>query len=450
MKRAWGLRSKVLLASLCLIGVLMLALALLLVLERQSRSDVLSISAESQSQLIDGVARAHAIAVVTQLADALTNDLYYVDLESIGQQLGFARRLPPTVSVAVYDARGQVIHDGSREISTYGASIDTPLTRATLASDETQVATNPGSIEAGKRIRIGDDILGGVVVRFDLGRLQEAVAVGNAELASRLDQSTRWRVGSVAIVLGGVALLALLSSWVIQRRIVQPILSLATAARKMEAGEYRSFRLDNGRTDEIGELERSFERMSERVAESHRNAERRANIDKLTGLPNRRAFDEAIATRILPDSTDTFALMFIDVDNLKRINDRLGHDAGDAALIDFAQRASALLQRESGGSAWIARIGGDEFAVLCSGRPLTDAARGLAEAIMSLSSETGMSPASPHLTVSIGIAVFPRDAQTASDLLRCADMAMYQAKHAGKQRIRFHDAVLTPSVPAGP
>src|SRR5690606_7940843 len=152
----------------------------------------------------------------------LTNDLYYVDLESIGQQLGFARRLPPTVSVAVYDARGQVIHDGSREISTYGASIDTPLTRATLASDETQVATNPGSIEAGKRIRIGDDILGGVVVRFDLGRLQEAVAVGNAELASRLDQSTRWRVGSVAIVLGGVALLALLSSWVIQRRIVQP------------------------------------------------------------------------------------------------------------------------------------------------------------------------------------------------------------------------------------
>src|SRR5690606_38885561 len=64
MKRAWGLRSKVLLASLCLIGVLMLALALLLVLERQSRSDVLSLSAESQSRLTDGVARAHAIAVV--------------------------------------------------------------------------------------------------------------------------------------------------------------------------------------------------------------------------------------------------------------------------------------------------------------------------------------------------------------------------------------------------
>src|SRR5690606_20283019 len=144
---------------------------------------------------------------------------------------GFARQLPPTTMALVYDAHGQVIHDGSREISTYGTSIDTPLARAALASDETQVSTSDGMIEASKRIRIGDQILGGVLIRFDLSQLQRAVTAGNAELADRLDRSTRWRVGSSAVVLGGVALLALLSSWIIQRRIVRPILSLATAAR---------------------------------------------------------------------------------------------------------------------------------------------------------------------------------------------------------------------------
>lgn len=443
MKRAWGLRNKVLFASLCLTGVLMLAMALLLAQERRSRGEVLAISRESQSQLIGNVARAHAIAVATQLADALTNDLYYVDLESIGQQLGFARQLPPTTDALVYDAQAQVIHDGSRDISTYGTSIDTPLVRKALANDDVQVQVRDDTIEAAKRIRISDQILGGVLIRFELGDLQRAVSDGNLRLADRLDRSTRWRVSSVAVVLGAVALLALLCSWLIQRRIVRPILSLANAARQLEAGDYKSYRLNNGRTDEIGDLERSFERMSERVAEAHRNAERRATIDKLTGLPNRRAFDETIATRMLPDEDPAgFALMFIDVDNLKQINDQLGHDAGDAALIDFAHRARAMLDRESAGTAWLARIGGDEFAVLSGGRPVADASLRLAESIMSLfgDSNTAESDASP-LTVSIGIATYPDHAQSATDLLRCADSAMYQAKHAGKRRIRFYQPV---------
>ena len=439
MKTAWGLRSKVLFGSLCLIGILMIALGVLLAQERRSRAEVLSISRESQSQLIENVARAHAVAVATQLADALTNDLYYVDLESIGQQLGFARQLPPTTQAVVYDANGQVIHDGSREISTYGTTLEMSLVREALAGDGVQVLAGDGIIEAAKRIRISDQILGGVLIRFDLADLQRAVSEGNLRLADRLDRSTWWRVSSVAIVLGAVAALALLCSWLIQRRIVRPILSMANAARQLEAGNYRSYRLDSGRGDEIGELERSFERMSERVAEAHRDAERRASMDKLTGLPNRRAFDEHIATRIHAAEAAGFALMFIDVDNLKLINDQLGHDAGDAALIDFAQRTRDVLERNSGGSAWLARIGGDEFAVLCTGRPITAAAQSLAESILALFGENPMDPADvPALTVSIGIATYPEHAQTASDLLRCADLAMYQAKMAGKRRIRFY------------
>lgn len=442
MKRGWGLRNKVLFASLCLTGALMLAMALLLAQERRSRGDVLAISRDAQSHLINNVARGHAIAVATQLADALTNDVYYADLESIGQQLGFARQLPPTTDAMVYDANGEVIHDGSREISTYGTSIDTPLVRAALVSDEVQVQASADTIEATKRIRISDQILGGVLIRFDLRNLQRAVSDGNLRLADRLDESTRWRISSLSILLGAVALLALLSSWLIQRRIVRPILSLASAARQMEAGDYKSYRLDHGRSDEIGDLERSFERMSERVAEAHRDAERRATIDKLTGLPNRRAFDETIAARMLPSDDEdagAFALMFIDVDNLKQINDRFGHDAGDAALIDFAHRCRAVLDRESAGTAWLARIGGDEFAVLSGGRPIADAAMRLAEAIMALFADGDIPASQPlPLTVSIGIATYPQHAQSATDLLRCADLAMYQAKHAGKRRIRFY------------
>lgn len=439
MKRRLGLRNKVLLASTGVIAVLVLSMILLLAQERHSRREVLRISAESQGQLVAEVARARALAVATQLADTVTNDLYYFDLQSIGEQLGFTLRQAPITRALVFDLRGQVVHDGSREISTYGSTLDQPLVREALATEGALIDQGPEAVIAVQRIRIGDEVLGGVLVRFDLAELNRTVAIGNRQLAARLESSTQWRLGSVAVLLGLVALLGLLSALVIQRVIVRPILRLANAARQMEAGDYRDYRLASGRGDEIGELERVFERMSERVAEAHRTVERKAYMDKLTGLPNRHAFDEALAARTATDllAGNPFALLFIDIDNLKQINDRFGHAAGDTALVRFARQAADRLEQLAPGAAWLARIGGDEFAVLCDGGGVAPTGRELAEAIVALFRPPDASLLTPmSVSVSIGVALYPDHARAPSDLLRCADSAMYGAKHLGKNRVQ--------------
>lgn len=439
MKRGWGLQRKMLLVSLCMTGVMLAALALLLAYERSNRRELVEISRQSQTELINNVTHRYATAIASQLADSVTNDLYYFDLESIGQQLAFAKQLPLAIEAIVYDAGGRIVHDGTYDISNYGAELSAhPLIKEALAHDETRVATDERIVEAAQRIRMGPQILGGVLARFDLDELNRAVTAGSDQLTERLKLSTWWRLSSLSVLLGGVVLLGLLSSWALQRYVVRPISTLATAARQIESGEYRSFSLDSGRRDEIGELERTFERMSERISESHHSAERKAYVDPLTGLPNRRAFDEALANRIYADesSRSEFALMFIDSDNLKQINDGFGHDAGDAALIAFAHRASQALDRGSFSTAWLARIGGDEFAALCEGQPLGATAVGLAEAIVhQLQISEDVQRPAEDLTVSIGIALYPEHASTATELLRCADAAMYRAKSAGKNRI---------------
>ncbi len=441
MNAAWGLRSKVLLASGAVAAALLLAMALLLVHERNSRQEVLRISRESQTQLVTDVARARVLAVATQLAETVTNDLYYFDLQSIGEQLGFTLRQPPITQALVFDAQGRIVHDGSREISTYGDALDTAVSRRALASDAVEIDEADGAVTAARRIRIGDEVLGGVLVRFDMAELNATVAAGNRALSGRLEAATKWRLASLSVLLGLVVVLGLLSSLVIQRRIVRPILTLASAARQIEAGQYGSYRLDSGRGDEIGQLERVFEKMSERIAEAHRIVERKAYVDKLTGLPNRRAFDDALAARTATElgQTTPFALLFIDLDNLKQINDRFGHDAGDNALIQFARRAGECLDRGGAGSAWLARIGGDEFAVLCEGHPLEHVARRQAQALIEQFNPVDTTVAAPlTVGVSIGIALYPDHAVSASDLLKCADIAMYRAKSEGKNRIESY------------
>jgi len=440
MNTAWGLRRKVLLASTGVTLVILAVLSVLLLQERSSRREILAINAEVQRQLVAEAAQAHGMALVRHLADALTNDLYYFDLRAIGEQLAATLRQPTIREALVFDRGGRVVHDGSQDISTYGSSPNPELLGRALANDGVQVVLHDGEMSAAQRIRISDEVLGGVLLRFSLASLGEAATSGNLRLASSLERASRFRIGSLVFLLVLSGLLGVLSGWVIQRWIVGPIRRLATAARDIEAGNYGGYDLDSGRRDEIGELERVFERMSRRIAETHRNVARKAYQDPLTGLPNRRAFDESLAAHVARARAEgsRFALMFVDCDNLKQINDSIGHDAGDRALIRFALLAGRSLGEGAGTDAWLARIGGDEFAVLVRGEPLPERARELAAALMARVRATADADETA-LSASIGIAVFPTHADDAPSLLRCADHTMYRAKQSGKNRIEVAD-----------
>lgn len=167
-----------------------------------------------------------------------------------------------------------------------------------------------------------------------------------------------------------------------------------------------------------------------------------AHHDTLTGLFNRRRFQEELDSCLahVRRYGTQGALLFIDVDGLKTINDTFGHQAGDAVLRDLA----ALLQAQLRQVDIIARLGGDEFAVLLSA-PETQDALAVAERLIQAVRQHATVVAGHHLhsTISIGVAMMPQHGSTSDEVLEHADLALYQAKTAGRNQIRIFIAQRT-------
>ncbi|GEM_PF-1029905 len=161
-----------------------------------------------------------------------------------------------------------------------------------------------------------------------------------------------------------------------------------------------------------------------------------AHHDALTGLPNRHLFDDRLKQALIVAGRrqSRLALMFIDLDKFKLINDTLGHEAGDIVLKSAAAR---LLDRVRA-SDTVARVGGDEFAVILDDVGANENAAQIAQDIIATLT-TPIEAAGEECTVgaSIGIALYPEDADAASDLLACADETMYRVKAAGRNDFMF-------------
>ncbi|AVX26717.1 Diguanylate cye [Pseudomonas syringae pv. atrofaciens] len=165
-----------------------------------------------------------------------------------------------------------------------------------------------------------------------------------------------------------------------------------------------------------------------------------AHYDPLTNLINRRGFNQIFAEK-LQEHTYTkgmLAVMFLDIDHFKRINDSLGHDAGDELLKVIAERIRSATRAQD----VVARFGGDEFCILLS-IPDYEEARHLAHRVMHKMKETiALAGRRMVMTTSIGIAVFPRDGSTCDELLKHADLALYQSKDKGRNGVNFFNPAL--------
>ena len=166
------------------------------------------------------------------------------------------------------------------------------------------------------------------------------------------------------------------------------------------------------------------------------NMLRLAYHDALTGLPNRFSLHERMEQVIALAKRDRsrLALMLIDLDHFKQINDSLGHLVGDQLLIEVGQRLTASVRE----SDIVARLGGDEFVVVLNAQETPDTARHMAEKIIGmLSTPVQITNNELRTTPSIGICLFPDDANALDELLKHADVAMYQAKAQGRGRYQF-------------
>lgn len=226
------------------------------------------------------------------------------------------------------------------------------------------------------------------------------------------------------------ALLALLVAGLVGQGVVSPLRGLASAARRIAAGRYAEPVLVDSK-DELADLADAFNGMQRDLAEREGRIIHQAEHDGLTGLPNRRRaiaeVEHSIA--LAREGGGQCAIMLIDLDRFKEINDTLGHAFGDAVLVHAAERLRSVVRP----SDVVARLGGDEFLALLDGLGAEDAERFARRLLAALVEPLAVGETQVALEVSIGVAVHPHHGEDADTLMRRADIAMYEAKasHSG-------------------
>jgi|GEM_PF-5716941 len=197
---------------------------------------------------------------------------------------------------------------------------------------------------------------------------------------------------------------------------------------------------ETGKFVELNEMARHFNRMVTSIKERDERLQYMAYQDPLTGLPNRVCFTKWISEAVATAGSDSkFAVVFLDLDNFKTINDTHGHWRGDEVLQAVAER----LQEAVAEGSLLARLGGDEFVFIVKGWNEDQGLEWVKTIPDLLVPPIELGGYSFYTGLSIGVAVYPDDSRNADELLRYADMAMYQAKGNGKNGYQFYNAEMS-------
>jgi diguanylate cyclase len=255
-------------------------------------------------------------------------------------------------------------------------------------------------------------------------------------------------------LLGAALVSAALSK--LQKSITLPLLSLTETMRKVSKDGGLTVQAHLSGQDEIGEMTSVFNHMVDEL--SHREQslqqelkERRrieaklsqiAHFDTVTNLPNRHSFNSQIDKALINYKYDLekFALIYIDLDNFKYVNDTFGHHVGDLLLARIGERLLKTLRKED----FVARLGGDEFVVIISGFTDNSQIGAVAEKILAAQQAPfTLENREAFIGASIGIAICPDNGKDSETLQRQADSAMYRAKNLGKNNFQFYQDELS-------
>lgn len=240
-------------------------------------------------------------------------------------------------------------------------------------------------------------------------------------------------------------LLTLVLSVVFHRFLTQPIARISEAIDKIEPDSPDENLLPMSsahKDDELGLVTSKFNQILIQFSQTQSKLRKMATRDPLTGLPNRTLLLETIAVTIQRSRVHkrSFALMFIDLDRFKNINDSLGHALGD----QFLARIARILERVVGDKGTVSRLGGDEFVILADSVQSPDQAADFVDKLLvQLNVPIQLNEHAIHPAASIGISIYPEDGNSAEDLIRHADIAMYSAKAAGSNQWAFFKQQMT-------
>lgn len=445
-----NLQTRYFVQILLVILVSMIGLSLLSVWQFKSAAgEVQNVTSEAIEAHLEEQVRERGRIMTQYLVQNLTNPLFALNLQRMLEYLSTTVAQRDVVFAYVYDAQGAIVHDGSPAIASYGQQLDELLGWDAGATRELHLVRDGEILHIVRPVKLGDEHLGGVAVGLSL----DVVAAESAGLRNNLSALTGQRlrkeltyagIFTLVFVLAG-ALLALVTG----RKLASPIRDLARQARQLGKGDF-DHHVVVGRNDEIGDLALAFRGMSQDLESSQKEIEFLAYHDPLTGLPNRASLLDSLAQLCINCRTGKVggAVLFIDLDDFKPVNDTLGHDAGDALLISTAQRLIDCLDSEPA-STWrvghqgkysVARLGGDEFTVILENLQDRQQAGIVAAAVLkTLREPFNVNGHEVYIGASIGIATFPEDGRDAETLLAHSDVAMYHAKRRGKHAFHFYE-----------
>jgi diguanylate cyclase (GGDEF)-like protein len=289
-------------------------------------------------------------------------------------------------------------------------------------------------------------------------QLQEPARLGLLQAAERAASAAE--IAEHTLTMTGAAVLgvALIISVALALSISLPVRRLAVAIRSMASGN-RDARAPRGGSAEIDELAESFNTMADHisaaeaklrahqaelerhVAERTRQLHHLAHHDPLTQLPNRRQLSARLASALAraAASKQRIALLFVDVDNFKSINDTLGHNFGDRVLQGIARRLAGA----AGPGTLLARLGGDEFTVLIEDvRSVEEVESRAAAIVTTLQHPLTIDGRALSTSASVGASLYPDHAEDAEGLLKAADVALFRAKELGRNRFALYKAAL--------
>lgn len=202
-----------------------------------------------------------------------------------------------------------------------------------------------------------------------------------------------------------------------------------------------TLRLHHSGSDELNKLMDEFNLLLDKVEQSQDLLVHQASHDPLTNLPNRSFFDEYLAKSLVEakQKNSIIAILFVDLDGFKAINDQFGHSAGDQLLQIIAMRLHSGVMEKG----VVTRSGGDEFLSILSKLSSFEEVRVVAEKIlMILKEDMTVQGHSVSISASVGISIFPHDGESKDVLIKKADLAMYRAKEQGKNYYQFYDPTI--------
>jgi diguanylate cyclase (GGDEF)-like protein len=353
--------------------------------------------------------------------------LVFDDRAAAAEVLQALRAENSIVSACLYQPSGRLFADYGRGDAVH----DCP------ARLQEQQGETRGFLRVKRTIARQGDVAGTLILQSDLQEIEK-----------------RWR--RLLRIAGYLLLVALLVGGgvgsLLQRRISQPVRALAAAMQKVTEHQDFSERVEPSGRDEIARLGAGFNSMLrelERQAAEKRafaaQLQHQALNDDLTGLPNRRLLADRLSHSIAMAERQGLqvALIYIDLDGFKLINDSLGHSIGDLLLRQVGSRLQSRVRQ----SDTLARLGGDEFAVVITGMGAeSEAAQAAGALLEALTPPFFIEHHEIAISASIGISLFPKDGTTPMMLLQQADSAMYAAKKLGKNRVVYFSPELGASL----